>query len=178
MNRAVFIDRDGTINDHTGGYVKSWSTFRFLPNVLEAFRKLAESDYRIIVVTNQSGVGRGVLDAGALEEINERMLAEVEVAGGRLDAVYVCTHRPSDGCGCRKPETGMLDLAAETYGLNLKESWMIGDNTKDILTGSAAGCKTVLVSTGYGGGDGLYDVEPDYRAADLLEAVGILLSSI
>jgi len=174
MDRAVFIDRDGTINDNVEGYVKDWREFRFLPKTLEAFRVLAGSDYKVIVVTNQSPVGRGWMPTETVEDIHARMLAGVEAAGGRIDAVYVCCHLPEDKCGCRKPGTGLLELAAETYKLDLKKSWFIGDNTKDIQTGKNAGCKTILVETGYAGGDGLYDVKPDYRVKDLLEAAELI----
>ena len=92
MNRAVFLDRDGTLNDHVEGHVKSWAEFTFLPNSLEALRRLAASDYKVIVVTNQSAVGRGTITEETLEEIHSRMLAEVEEAGGRIDGIYVCCH--------------------------------------------------------------------------------------
>jgi histidinol-phosphate phosphatase family protein len=175
MSRAVFLDRDGTINEHTKGYVTSWERFRFLPNSLEALRRLSASDYKLIVVTNQSAVARGLMSVADLEEIHGRMLAEVEGAGGRIDAVYVCAHHPDDRCLCRKPMTGLVDLAKETYSLDLAGSWFVGDNTKDIETGRKAGCRTVLVETGYGGRDGLHGAKPDRRAGDLLEAADIIL---
>jgi D-glycero-D-manno-heptose 1,7-bisphosphate phosphatase len=175
MRPAVFLDRDGTINEHTKGYVTSWRQFRFLPNSLAALKELATSDYKIIVVTNQSAVARGLMTKEDLEEIHGRMLAAVEEAGGRIDAVYVCAHHPDDKCICRKPLTGLLELAKETFELDLKGSWMVGDNTKDVETGKRAGCRTVLVHTGYGGRDGLHKVEPDLQAGDLLEAVRALL---
>jgi histidinol-phosphate phosphatase family protein len=178
MNRAVFLDRDGTINEHTTGYVTSWKTFRFLPNSLKAMKELAKTDYKIIVVTNQSAVARGLMSAEDLEEIHSRMLAAVEEAGGRIDAVYVCAHHPDDKCICRKPLTGLIDLAKETYDLDLKGSWMVGDNTKDVITGKKAGCKTILVETGYGGKDGLHEAEPDYTVRNLLGAAEAVLGSL
>jgi histidinol-phosphate phosphatase family protein len=175
MNRAVFLDRDGTINKQVEGHLTSWSEFSLLPNVLNALRRLAGSDYKVVVATNQSAVAHGLITQEDLEDIHCRMLAEVEAAGGRIDAVYVCLHHPDDGCGCRKPRIRLLELAAETFDLDLKASWFIGDKTTDVATGVAAGCKTILVETGYGGGDGLYDAKPDYRSKDLLEAVDLIL---
>jgi histidinol-phosphate phosphatase family protein len=175
MSKAVFLDRDGTINEQVEGYLTSWSEFKFIPGVLDALKRLAESDYKIIVISNQSAVARGMFSVEALEGIHERMLAGVESAGGRIDGIYVCMHHPDDGCSCRKPGTGLVELAKESFDIDLKESWFVGDKTVDIQTGVNAGCKTILVETGYAGGDGLFVVQPDYRVADLLEAVGGIL---
>lgn len=175
MNRAVFLDRDGTINVPRKRYVTDPSQFKFLEGAAEAIARLSESDYKIIVATNQSAVGRGVISLEVLEEIHELMLSQVEAAGGRLDAVLVCTHRPDEGCGCRKPETGLVDLAVSSFDLDVSASWFVGDNTKDIVCGKAAGLKTVLVGTGYGGEDGLYDVKADYGVSDLKAAVDLIL---
>jgi histidinol-phosphate phosphatase family protein len=175
MKRAVFLDRDGTINANREDYVKSWREFQFLPNALVGLKLLAKSEYKIIVVTNQCGVAKGTISKETLEDIHQRMLANVEGAGGRIDAVFVCAHHYDDGCGCRKPKTGLIELAKEAFNLDLKESWLIGDKTQDILTGKNAGCKTLLVETGYGGRDGRYEAEPDRRARDLLAAAGIIL---
>ena len=177
MSRAVFLDRDGTINQHTMGYVTSWKKFKFLPNTLPSLARLSRLDYKIIIVTNQSAVARGLMSMDDLEEIHSRMLAQVEDAGGRIDAVYVCAHHPDDRCICRKPLTGLVELAKETYGLDLENSWFVGDNTKDVATGRKAGCKTILVETGYGGKDGLHKIEPDYKAKDLMAVVEIIIEN-
>jgi len=176
MNRAVFLDRDGVINELTRDYVKDWGEFRFLPNSLKALKRLAKSDYKIIVITNQSAVGRGRITREKLENIHFRMLVHVEEAGGRIDGIYVCMHLPSEGCGCRKPKTGLLKLASASFDIDLKRSWFVGDNTMDVKTGDNAGCKTILVETGYGGEDGLYDIKPDYKVGDILGAVGLILA--
>jgi len=176
MNHAVFLDRDGTINDHVGGYVTDWRDFKLMPEALPALKKLTESDYKVMLVTNQSAVGRGIMSLEALEEIHEHMLAELEEAGAYVDAVYVCTHDPSESCGCRKPETALIDLAAETYDLDLPGSWFVGDKTQDIQAGANAGCKTILVETGYGGSDKLYNVEPEYTVKNILDAVDLILA--
>ena len=173
--KAVFLDRDGTINDHTANYVTSWDQFRFLPNALEALKLLAESEYKIIVITNQTAVRRELMTIEDLQDIHERMVQAIADAGGRIDWIYACLHLPQDNCKCRKPKTQMLAKAAEKYDLDLKESWMIGDNTKDIKCGADAGLKTALVSTGWGGKDGLFEVSPDVSAVDILEAVRYIL---
>lgn len=175
LNRAVFIDRDGTVNENRRDYVRSWDEFEFIPKAIEGLKALSKSDYRIIVVTNQRAVARGMMSLTTLEDIHARMLAEVENAGGRIDAVYVCAHDTKDGCNCRKPKTGLLELARETFNLDLRGCWMVGDKTQDVQTGKNAGCRTILVETGYGGGDELHKVEPDYRAKDLLAAANIVV---
>ncbi len=174
-NRAVFLDRDGTINEHVEGHVTSQEEFKFLPNSLEALRLLAASEYKVIVVTNQSAVARGLMSGEALEGMHARMLWDVESAGGRIDGIYSCLHHPDDRCGCRKPMTGLVELAAETFRLDLKGSWFVGDNTKDVETGARAGARTILVATGLGGRDGLHKTKPTYEARDLLEAAELIL---
>jgi len=175
MNKAVFLDRDGTINDHVKGYVTNWNLFRFLPNSLEALRLLSDSDYKVIVVTNQSAVGRGLMSQSDLDDIHESMLEVIKTNGARVDDILVCPHTPLKECGCRKPRTGLLEEAANRYELDLSNSWFVGDNTKDVKTGSDGGCQTVLLRTGYGGSDGLYNIRPDHVADDLLGAVKIIL---
>ncbi|MBD3387539.1 MAG: D-glycero-beta-D-manno-heptose 1,7-bisphosphate 7-phosphatase [Candidatus Altiarchaeales archaeon] len=177
MNRAVFIDRDGVINENRNGYVNDWTEFNFIEGSVQAFKELAQSDYKVIVVTNQAGVGRGRMKREDVEDIHARMLAEVEAAGGRIDAVYVCMHHPDEGCSCRKPGTGLVEMASETFNLDISRSWFVGDHTKDIKAGRDSGCRTVAVGTGYGGSDGSYDVKPDYEVENLLEAVNLILST-
>ncbi len=175
MNIAVFLDRDGTINENRGDYVKSFKEFKFLPKALDALRILSKTNHKIIIVTNQSPVSRGIMSVESLEDIHSQMMFEIESNGGRVDAVYSCTHVPEDGCGCRKPKTGLLELAAETFDLDLKRCWLVGDSTKDILCGKNAGCKTILVRTGHGGADGIYDVRPDHVCDDLLGASRLIM---
>jgi D-glycero-D-manno-heptose 1,7-bisphosphate phosphatase len=175
MKRAVFLDRDGTVNENRKEHVRNWGEFKFLPGALKALDKISNSDYKIILVTNQAVVGRGMIPISTLEEIHAKMMQEIESAGGRIDAIYACTHRPEDGCKCRKPGTLLLELAKETYDLDLKNSWFVGDSTKDELCGKTAGCKTILLATGHGGADGLYDAKPDHTAKDLSGAVTLIL---
>ncbi|MCX6695744.1 MAG: D-glycero-beta-D-manno-heptose 1,7-bisphosphate 7-phosphatase [Candidatus Altiarchaeota archaeon] len=174
MNKAVFLDRDGTINREIE-YLSKVEDFEFLPNVITALMKLSSSPYKIIVVTNQSAIARGFLDIPGLEEIHKHMTGELSKNKVRVDKLYYCPHHPDDDCECRKPKAGMLREAAREFNIDLSKSYMVGDSTRDIQTGINAGCKTILVKTGYAGKDGSYDVKPDYVAEDLKDAVEIIL---
>jgi D-glycero-D-manno-heptose 1,7-bisphosphate phosphatase len=149
-NNAVFLDRDGVINRDRADYVKSWEEFEFLPGVLEAFRLLARGPHRIIVVSNQSAIGRGLVSREAVDEIHARMTEAVRRSGGRIDAVYYCPHRPEADCLCRKPRPGLLLKAARELGIDLAGSWLIGDDLRDLESAVAAGVRPVLVRTGHG----------------------------
>ena len=146
---AVFLDRDGVINvPPAGRYILGWDQFRFLPDVLKTLHRLRKHGDRVIVISNQSGVGRGIMTKRQLTDITRRMAAEIRKNGGHLDAVYYCTHHPEKGCRCRKPHPGMLKKAARRFPIDLKKSFFIGDSETDILTGRSAGCRTILVLTG------------------------------
>ncbi|OQY23386.1 MAG: D-glycero-beta-D-manno-heptose-1,7-bisphosphate 7-phosphatase [Chloroflexi bacterium] len=148
--RAVFIDRDGVICRNRDDYVKSWEEFVFLPGALEALAQLARTDLYIVIVTNQSPINRGIVSAETVEEINSRMVLAIEAAGGRVDRVMYCPHRPDEHCACRKPQAGMLLLAAKDFGLDLSHSYLIGDAETDMQAGRAVGCRRYLVLTGRG----------------------------
>lgn len=144
---TVFLDRDGVINRKApeGSYVTSWAEFEFLPGALDGLRLLAEHDLRVIVVSNQRGVGRGRIRPVDLADIHERMRAEAERAGGRIDAVYFCPHLEA-GCACRKPAPGMLlDAARDFPGLRLELSALVGDRAHDMEAAAAVGAMRVLV---------------------------------
>ena len=145
---AIFLDRDGVINANRSDYVTRWDQVELLPGALEALRMLAQTRQPIIVVTNQSAVGRGLASFEMVESINLRLMRLVGSRGGRLDAVAWCPHGPDEGCGCRKPNPGMLSYAAESLNLGLSQSYMVGDSESDVAVGMAAGCKTALVLTG------------------------------
>ena len=147
---AVFLDRDGVLNHNRHDYVKSWTEFEFLPGALEALRRLGCLGWPVVVVSNQSAVGRGLVSLAEVEAINARMVAEVQQAGGRLDRVLYCPHHPREACDCRKPRPGLLLQAAEELGLDLARSFMVGDAASDIHAALAAGCRPVLVKTGRG----------------------------
>ena len=148
--RAVFLDRDGVICRYRPDYVKSWEAFEFLPGSLGALKELAALGRPVIVVSNQSCIGRGLVTRETVDDINRRMMETVGTHGGRIDEVYICPHHPDEGCSCRKPGTAMLIEAAMKFDIDLSRSWVVGDNSTDIYMGQKAGCRTVLVRTGLG----------------------------
>ncbi len=180
MRPAIFLDRDGVINENRDDYVKSWAEFVFLPGVLEALRRLAESRFAVVVISNQSAVGRKRMDAAALEEINQRMRHEIARAGGRIDGVFYCPHHPAEACSCRKPRPGLLQQAAASLGLDLGRSFLVGDAQSDVEAALNAGCRPVLVLTGRGS-EQVTRIPPPllaqcHIAADLDAAVSWILS--
>lgn len=180
--KHIFLDRDGVINRDSDAYVKSWAEFEFLPGSLAALKKLTLAGYRIIVITNQSIIGRKWVSLETLEDIFTRMRAEIEKSGGRIHDIFFCPHKPDAGCGCRKPETGLIEKAARAYGIDISATTMVGDSAKDILCARKAGCKqAVLVKTGNypAARESLQkkNIAPDAVAADLLEAVDWVLGS-
>jgi D-glycero-D-manno-heptose 1,7-bisphosphate phosphatase len=147
---AIFLDRDGVINHDRHDYVKCWEELELLPGTPEAVACLAQLGRPVVVVTNQAGIGRGVTTEAAVEDVNARLVAALNEAGGHIDLVLYCPHRPDDGCACRKPQPGLLLAAAERLDLDLRRSYLIGDAESDILAGQQAGCQTILVLTGRG----------------------------
>lgn len=147
---AVFLDRDGVLNENRADYVRSWEQVVILPGVFEAMQRLAASPFVVVVVTNQSAVGRGLLTEETLAAIHQGIVREVQQAGGRIDAVYACPHRPEDGCTCRKPQPGMLLQAAQDLDIDLERSYLVGDAVSDMEAAVAAGSHPVMVRTGRG----------------------------
>jgi D-glycero-D-manno-heptose 1,7-bisphosphate phosphatase len=147
---AVFLDRDGVLNENHADYVRTWEQVAILPGVFDAMQRLAASPFVVVVVTNQSAVGRGLMSAETLAAINQGIVREVQQAGGRIDAVYVCPHAPVEGCPCRKPLPGMLLQAAQDLGLDLARSYLVGDAVSDMQAALAVGSRPVLVRTGRG----------------------------
>ena len=150
MRGAVFLDRDGVINENRSEYVKSWDEFRFLPGALVSLARLAQSPFSIVLVSNQSAINRGLVSWSEVNAINARMVHRVEANGGRIDAVYVCPHRPDEGCSCRKPEPGLLHQAAAELAIDLNSSYVVGDALCDMQAALTAGCVPLLVLTGRG----------------------------
>jgi len=150
LRPAVFLDRDGVIIEHRDDYVKSLAEVVFIPGALEALARLARHDVLIVVATNQSAIGRGLLTRADADAINTHVLKRIAAAGGRVDGLYLCPHRPEDGCACRKPAPGMLLEAARDLGIDLAASAMIGDSLTDMLAAQAAGVRPILVLTGLG----------------------------
>ena len=151
MDKAIFLDRDGVIIENVASYVRSWADVSILPGAVEALARLKTSPIKIIVVTNQSAVGRGILPLSEAHQINDRLVRVIEEAGGRVDGVFMCPHAPQESCSCRKPEPGLFLQAASAFSLDLGRSILVGDALTDIRAGQAAGIKTnVLVRTGRG----------------------------
>ena len=148
--RAVFLDRDGVICKNRSDYVKNWQEFEFLPGVLDSLAELSNLDLPIIIVTNQSAIGRNITSTRAVEDIHNKMIAEIVRHGGRIDQVLYCPHRPDENCNCRKPQPGMLLQASREMKLDLLHSYMVGDATTDLIAGQKVGCLTYLVLTGRG----------------------------
>ena len=148
--RCVILDRDGVINHDSDEYIKSPEEWRPIPGSLEAIASLVSAGLEIVVVTNQSGIGRGLISETDLQRIHEKMRRAVEAAGGHLTAVYYCPHTPNEGCDCRKPATGMLRRMERELGYPLEETPLVGDKPSDIELARAVGARPILVRTGYG----------------------------
>jgi D-glycero-D-manno-heptose 1,7-bisphosphate phosphatase len=147
---TVLLDRDGVINRNRSDYVKSWEEFEFLPGSLEALRMLAERETRVVVTTNQSAVGRGLLSQSELDLIHARMTEEIEAHGGRIAAVLCCPHSPDDGCLCRKPRPGLLLEAVGRFQLDPDLCYVVGDSLDDLMAAHAVGMRYIMVLTGRG----------------------------
>lgn len=180
--RAVFLDRDGTINEEVG-YVYDSAQFRLFDNAAEAVRLLNEAGWLAIIVTSQAGIARGILTESFLTSLHEEMKRELSRSGAAIDAIYYCPHHPTEGetpyrteCDCRKPKPGMLKRAADEWNVDLSASVVIGDRFRDLGMAQAVGARSVLVLTGYGqeelerDGDG-WPCQPDHIANNVLEAV-------
>lgn len=180
---TIFLDRDGVINADSPDYITSRDAFHPLPGSLAAIARLTRCGCRVIVITNQSAINRGMLPLSELTAIHTRLRQGVQARGGRITDIYFCPHRPDEGCDCRKPKPGMIIQASRQHGIDLSRSIMVGDSAKDILAGKAAGCaRTLLVKTG----NGLQAMAsltengtpPDHVTADLAAAVEWILGPI
>lgn len=195
MKKAVFMDRDGTIMKEIS-YPSDPEKVELLPNACSAIKLLARNGFKILIVSNQSGVGRGYFPIDIVYAVNERLLNLLKKEGGYIDKIYFCPHRPEDNCMCRKPKPGMINQAKEEFDIDLAHSYMIGDRSEDIELGNSESLRTILVLTGYGkytfgvsnpgsklntlpetgeilteyGIKMLRPVKPDFVAKDLLEA--------
>jgi D-glycero-D-manno-heptose 1,7-bisphosphate phosphatase len=179
MRPAVFIDRDGTIAEEVG-YLNHISRFRMFPFAAAAIRRLDSAGLPVIVVTNQSGVGRGYFPESLVHTVHELMSQQLAAAGAHLDAIYYCPHTSADGCDCRKPKPGLLERAAREHSLDLSSSFVVGDRYGDIELGQSVGSSGILVRTGYGAGElawhaSKWPVPPDFVADDLTAAADWIL---
>jgi D-glycero-D-manno-heptose 1,7-bisphosphate phosphatase len=146
--KLCILDRDGTINHDSDDYIKSPQEWEPLSGALEAIAKLNHAGWHVVVVTNQSGLGRGLFDVASLNAMHAKMHTMLAAVGGRVDAVFYCPHVPEDGCNCRKPKSGLFEQIAERYGLDLKDTPAVGDTVRDLVAATATGCKPHLVLTG------------------------------
>jgi D-glycero-D-manno-heptose 1,7-bisphosphate phosphatase len=171
---AVFLDRDGTVIEEAE-YLHEPERIRILPNALEGMKRFQDMGYRIVLITNQPGIGIGYYSKEDFYRVNRALLGKVSAAGVLVDKVYFCPHSKSEKCECRKPGQALVRRAEEELNLDLSRSVMIGDKTSDVETGRRAGMKTVVVRSGFRGEDGEFDVRPDLTADDLLDAAGKIL---
>jgi D-glycero-D-manno-heptose 1,7-bisphosphate phosphatase len=188
MNRAVFIDRDGTISEEVG-YINHPSRFSIFPYAADAVRLLNEHGWLAIVVTNQAGVARGYFSEEMIHAVHDQMKRDLESAGARLDAIYYCAHHPTVGeppyrldCDCRKPKPGLIRRAAKEFDIDLAQSWMLGDRYGDIELARNAGVSSGFVLSGYGRGEwehqrAEWKHEPDLVSENLLETVRTIIGS-
>ncbi|WP_316569978.1 HAD family hydrolase [Neobacillus sp. YIM B06451] len=171
MKKAVFLDRDGVLNEVLTKRVKFVNHPRqlfLLDGAAEAVAELTEAGYPVFIVTNQGGIGLGFMTEERLEKVHKRLTSMIKEKGGKVIDIAYCPHKPDAGCRCRKPEPGMLAALAEKHEINLTESVMVGDHERDIEAGKAAGCKTVFIGTGI--------TKADASAPSLAAAVKPILS--
>jgi D-glycero-D-manno-heptose 1,7-bisphosphate phosphatase len=178
MRPAIFLDRDGVIIENCEDYVRSWDDVCFIEPAIRALRQVAPLDVAVVVVTNQAGVGKGLITLEEAERINERVVHEVRRRGGRIDRAYLCPHASDVDCDCRKPKPGMLLRAAHDLDIDLAHSYMVGDAITDMQAAQAAGVEGVIVRTGRGerelarhAGEAWFDI-----ADDLLDAFAAIQS--
>jgi len=189
LRPAVFLDRDGTVNEQMG-YINHISRFHLLPDAARAIKLLNDNNIPVIVVSNQSGLARGYFPEELLEEVNARMDKLLAEQGASIDGLYFCPHHPEakeekfrQTCNCRKPKIGMLLQAADELKLDLAKSFMVGDRWSDIKCAHKAGCTPILVLTGYGKGDHQYigpvqEIQPAHTSENLYNAVEWILQRI
>lgn len=147
MRSAVFLHRDGVIIENPGDHVKSCDEFQFLPGAAASLSRLARTPFAIVVICNQAAIKRGQSSRTMVDRINRQMIAAIEAAGGRVDGIYVCAHRPDEPCTCRKPQPGLLYQAAYELGIDPSSSYFVGDTLSGVRAALAAGCTAILVLT-------------------------------
>ena len=181
VSKVVFLDRDGTINDDTG-YLNDPNGLVLIDGVVDAVRLLKSNGFKVVVITNQSGIARGIIQSDVLTKIHRKLMALMEKKGAGLDGIYYCPHMPGSGCSCRKPMTGLIDKAVKDIGLDPNRSYVVGDKFSDIEMARKSGSKGVLVLTGYGretfGELKNKTFGPDFIAEDLLAAAKWIVEDV
>lgn len=150
MQQLIILDRDGVINEDSDQFIKSAEEFKAIPGSLEAIARLSQNGYRVVIATNQSGLGRGLFDMDALNKIHNKMHQALANLGGQISAIFFCPHTPDDQCSCRKPKDGMFKEIASTFNVSLKDVPSVGDSLRDLQASFGAGCRPILVLTGKG----------------------------
>lgn len=174
--RWVILDRDGVINYDSDAYIKSPDEWRPIPGSLEAIAELNRNGFRVVVVTNQAGVGRGLFDLPTLQRIHAKMRKMLEAVGGHVEEIYFCPHGPEEGCHCRKPQTGMYEQFAKQFNVDLDGIPAVGDSLKDVQAAQKVGAEAILVETGNGKKTLQRNPELDISSfVDLHEAVQYIL---
>ncbi len=148
--RLLVLDRDGVINEESAGFVKTPAEWIAIPGSLDAIARAAQAGFRVFVVSNQSGIARGLVSIENLHRIHAHMLAEIDHAGGHVEAILYCPHGPRQGCACRKPRPGLLNCVLERSGVAATDVIFIGDRASDLAAARAAGVRGILVETGHG----------------------------
>ncbi|MDQ7989808.1 MAG: D-glycero-beta-D-manno-heptose 1,7-bisphosphate 7-phosphatase [Candidatus Dactylopiibacterium sp.] len=148
--KLIILDRDGVINHDSAQFIKSPEEWKPIPGSLEAIGRLSEAGYRVVVATNQSGVGRGLFDMDTLNAIHEKMIKAIAAVGGRIDAIFFCPHAADSTCECRKPQPGMFREIAQRFNVDLTGVPAVGDSRRDLVASAALGCAPFLVLTGKG----------------------------
>ena len=176
MRRLVALDRDGTVIQERP-YLSDPGQVVLLPNAVEGLRCLQREGFRLVLVSNQSGIGRGLFGLDVVQRVNERLFDLLTRQGVRLDGAYICPHAPWQGCPCRKPNTGLLEQAAREFAVAPDEAFVVGDRGCDVEMGRRAGVRTLLVRTGWGRStEEEGEVGPDYVVDDLLAAASVIVA--
>jgi D-glycero-D-manno-heptose 1,7-bisphosphate phosphatase len=151
MYPAIFLDRDGVLIENRSDYIRDWSQVRIFSKALEALSLSIIKKYKVVIITNQSGIGRNLIPLKTAQKINQKLVEVIKDNGGQIAGVYMCPHRPEEQCACRKPRPGLIWQAARELSLDLQHSWVIGDAWSDLLAGKAAGIdRVIIVKTGRG----------------------------
>jgi histidinol-phosphate phosphatase family protein len=171
MQKVVFLDRDGVISRDDLVHVTSWEEFCFLPHAKKGIKLLNDHGFHLIIITNQSAIGRGLTTKEKIEHIHEKMFDEIRKSGGNIEKIYYCPHHPDEGCSCRKPKPGLLYQAIQENNIDATRSFMVGDRMKDVEVGKAVACKTILIRSERGVKELRQStIQPEYIAQDLLDA--------
>jgi len=175
ISKAIFLDRDGVILVEKD-FISDISQLEYIPKAIEALN-LIPAEYLKIIISNQSGIGRGYFTASQVDKFNKALVVDLKKKGVLIDKIYYCPHSPDDNCECRKPKTGLFDLAHRQFDINYTKSWMIGDKSSDIQAGKNIGASTIQVLTGYAGREpGALKVKADFVTLNLFEAVEIIIN--